>query len=479
MKSRKSGKLIIVSLGGYFMNNFSDLNDIKKIHENLDKKKITFEYNGSYENNLKHGVGSERLLGTDLTYNGSWSNGLFHGVGKLSKGNGKIEYEGEWSNCSAHGFGIIFRENNEILYKGYLSNNYPHGQGKTYNEDGNVVYEGRFVNGFLHGMGKEFNENGVLVYHGEFLNGLKSGFGVSYDELGELEDEGFWENGVRIKRNILEINEDKLFQATEKLNKLIGLDGVKKDILQLINYIKVKRVREEKGLKNPSLSLHLVFTGNPGTGKTTVARLVGEIYKELNILSKGHLVEVDRAALVGEYVGQTAPKVKKKIEEAMGGILFIDEAYTLSSDSGIDYGQEAINTLLKEMEDKRDEFIIIVAGYGNEMNTFIKSNPGLQSRFNKYIDFIDYTVEELTNIFVNAVAENDYVLDDGALDILCEYFEELVGSKNFANGRHVRNCFEKVLIAHSERIIKLNNMEDEVEKITLEDIMKALVLVKK
>ena len=460
------------------MNNFSDLNDIKKMHENLSKKNYTFEYSGPYENKLKHGMGSERLIGTDLVYSGAWSNGLFHGIGKLSKNDEKIEYEGEWSNCSAHGYGIIYAENNQILYKGHLSNNYPHGQGKSYNKDGNVIYEGRFVNGFLHGLGKEYNDNGVLIYEGEFLNGLRNGFGISYSEIGEQIDEGFWENGIKIKKNILDMDEERLNRATLELNKLIGLDEVKKDILQLINYIKVKKIREEKGLKNPSLSLHLVFTGNPGTGKTTVARLVGEIYKELGILSKGHLIEVDRAALVGEYVGQTAPRVKKKIEEAIGGILFIDEAYTLTSDSGIDYGQEAINTLLKEMEDKRDEFIVIVAGYKNEMKTFIKSNPGLESRFNKYIDFCDYTVEELCNIFVNIVDQNDYKINSEALDILVEYFEELIGKENFANGRHVRNCFEKVLIAHSERIINLKNMEEEVEKISLEDIMKALVLVK-
>ena len=347
-----------------------------------------------------------------------------------------------------------------------------------YNEDGNVIYDGRFINGFRQGFGKEYNENGVLIYEGEFLNGMRNGFGKSYDEIGEFKEEGFWENGIRVKKNPLEINEVSLSEAINKLNKLVGLESVKKDILQLVNYIKVKRVREGKGLKNPSLSLHLVFTGNPGTGKTTVARLVGEIYRELGILSKGHLIEVDRAELVGEYVGQTAPKVKKKVEESMGGILFIDEAYTLSSESGIDYGQEAINTLLKEMEDKRDEFIVIVAGYVDEMKKFINSNPGLESRFNKYIDFQDYTVEELCDMFVNVVDQNDYQLDDGGLEILIEYFEEIKRKANFANGRHVRNCFEKVLISHSERIVNLNNMEDEVQKITIEDIMKALVLVK-
>lgn len=461
------------------MNDFSELNDLKRMHKTLKEKKIGFEYNGSYQNNLRHGEGTEKLLDSELTYSGCWSNDLFHGFGKFFVGENKIKYEGEWSNSCLHGEGIIYGEDQIHRYNGKFSNDFPHGEGKEYNQDGNVIYEGRFINGFKHGFGKEYNENGVLIYEGEFLNGIRNGFGKLYDELGEFLTEGYWENGIRSRHNPLEINEANLMTATEKLNNLIGLEDVKTDILQLINYIKVKNIREKKGLRNPNLSLHLVFTGNPGTGKTTVARLVGEIYKELGILSKGHLVEVDRAGLVGEYVGQTAPKVKKKIEEAMGGILFIDEAYTLTSESSIDYGQEAINILLKEMEDKRNEFIVIVAGYVNEMKTFVKSNPGLESRFNKYINFEDYSVKELCDIFVSTVNSNDYSIDNGGLDILKEYFEDMKGKVNFANGRHVRNCFEKVLISHSERIVKLNNMEEQVQSLSIEDIMKALVLVNK
>ena len=210
----------------------------------------------------------------------------------------------------------------------------------------------------------------------------------------------FDENGERI---------ETLDDLLAELNGLVGLNTVKQDVNSLIHLQEVCRIRKERGMKTIPVSNHLVFYGNPGTGKTTVARLLAKIYHAMGILSKGQLVEVDRSGLVAGYVGQTAIKVQEVVQSALGGILFIDEAYTLtSSDSGNDYGQEAVDILLKAMEDNREDFIVIVAGYPALMQRFIDSNPGLRSRFNKYIDFVDYTVPELLQIFVVMCENNGY-----------------------------------------------------------------------
>lgn len=217
-----------------------------------------------------------------------------------------------------------------------------------------------------------------------------------------------------------------------------------------------------RGYKVSNTSKHLVFKGNPGTGKTTIARLLSKIYKQLGILENGHLVEVDRGDLVAGYVGQTALKTKEKIDEAMGGILFIDEAYTLAKGEN-DFGQEAIDTLLKAMEDHRDEFIVIVAGYDDPMESFLQSNPGLKSRFNEYIHFDDYSEEELFLIFGLLCEQNDFRMDLEAQDTLKSYLNELSNHKpdNFANGREMRNLFDKSKKAHSNRLASLNEISDE------------------
>lgn len=257
-----------------------------------------------------------------------------------------------------------------------------------------------------------------------------------------------------------------------ELKSLIGLERVKQDVDSLRNLIKIQAMRKQQGLPNTSVSYHCVFSGNPGTGKTTVARIVAGIYKELGILKKGHLVEVDRSKLVGEYVGQTAPKTNKVIDEALDGVLFIDEAYSLVGE-GSDYGAEAIATLLKRMEDDRDRLVVILAGYTNEIKEFIDSNPGLQSRFNRYIQFDDYSTEELTEIFKRNLRKSRYKIKRDAFEKLQSVIGCAVASrdKNFGNARYVRNLFEKVVQNQANRLARMESIEnDELSIITQEDI---------
>ena len=231
-------------------------------------------------------------------------------------------------------------------------------------------------------------------------------------------------------------------------------------------------LREETGMKAVPVSLHLVFSGNPGTGKTTVARILGKLYKEIGILSTGQMIETDRSGLVAGYVGQTAIKTQKKIQEAMGGVLFIDEAYMLNQE-GENYGQEAIDTILKAMEDHRDEFIVIVAGYTDLMREFIDSNPGLKSRFNKFFEFPDYTVDELQQIFDLQCKKYQYKLDEDAKKAVKEEIIKLEAEKgeNFANAREVRNLFEKIITNQATRVAAIEDVDEEtLSTITMEDL---------
>ena len=271
------------------------------------------------------------------------------------------------------------------------------------------------------------------------------------------------------------VNEPLEGDPYKELDELIGLGSVKEEVRSLANFVKLQKQREAQGLKTAKVSYHLVFYGSPGTGKTTVARIVGRIYKDLGVLKKGHTVETDRAGLVGEYVGKTGPKTDTVIMKALDGILFIDEAYSLVPEGGggNDYGQEAISTILKRMEDYRDRLVVIVAGYKDEMQRFIDSNPGLQSRFNRYIDFPDYTGQELTDIFKMYMKKNQYTLNDSTEAYLRTRFDIVVEKKdrNFGNARYARNVFEKSIQAQANRLAGQTNLsKDQLTEIVISDL---------
>ncbi|MBL3731659.1 AAA family ATPase [Lysinibacillus sp. HST-98] len=272
-----------------------------------------------------------------------------------------------------------------------------------------------------------------------------------------------------------EVDEDTrtLQDLLDELNALVGLEKVKNKVQDLIIYQKVQSMRREKNLHSVKNTLHLAFTGNPGTGKTTVARIVGRIYKQIGLLSKGHFVEVSRTDLIAGYQGQTALKVKKVIEQAKGGVLFIDEAYSITeNDQSDSYGRECLTELTKALEDYREDLVVIVAGYTEPMNKFFESNPGLKSRFNTFIEFEDYSVNELDKILISTCKNNDYTLDNEVKEKIHLYFELQTASKDetFANGRLVRNLYDDLVMNHARRVINITDpVYEELSTITAED----------
>lgn len=271
-----------------------------------------------------------------------------------------------------------------------------------------------------------------------------------------------------------QIDEDTrtLSELLAELNELIGLNGVKAKVNNLIAYQKVQKLRENQGLTVVKSTLHLAFTGNPGTGKTTVARIVGRIYKKIGLLTKGHFVEVSRTDLIAGYQGQTALKVKKVIEKAKGGVLFIDEAYSITENEHSDsYGRECLTELTKALEDYRNDLVVIVAGYTELMNKFFESNPGLKSRFNTFIKFDDYTAEELEEILTMMCKNNDYILSEEAKMRIKQALNIQVDAKDehFANGRLVRNIYDEIVMNHAKRVVDIDEPSREILSLITED----------
>ncbi|WP_162247106.1 AAA family ATPase [Rhizobacter sp. Root404] len=316
--------------------------------------------------------------------------------------------------------------------------------------------------------------DGMQTYRKIYMGELRSLLGLPPDEGINNQQFGPRSTGARKREaprahapsSVVEAPQDKtsndrLESLLAALDDLVGMHPVKEEVRKLVDLIRVNKLRESRGIPANTLSHHLVFFGNPGTGKTTVARLVGMLFKELGLLSKGHLVETDRSGMVAGYVGQTALKTKQLCDSAAGGILFIDEAYSLSQNQN-DFGQEALETLLKIMEDRRDDMIVIVAGYPDDMNGFLRSNPGLESRFAKRIHFPDYSGEELHRIYEGYLRRASMKETNDALLKSSRLLTEAAASagKGFGNGRFARNLFERTMERHASRISRSGQFDD-------------------
>ena len=469
-----------------FLDKESSLSSVVDFIANYKKKCLGFLYTGDWLNDLFHGKGT--YYWTDgTTYVGEFYRGVIHGKGKLTKTSGET-YEGFFVIGLRHGRGKTHWVNGDS-HVGYWWVNELNGRA-LYKWNSGAIFDGKFKSGIRSGKGTETFVEGSK-FTGVWREGKVYGNGIFTTKDGVV-IEGKWNNDLIIEARNKDINDvildkesivnaenngfsndsDVTFYIENQFSKLIGLEAVKQEIRQQAKFIEVQKLRNDAGLKNSSSpSRHLVFSGNPGTGKTIFARIVAGMYKRLGILKTDNVIEVDRGGLVAGYVGHTAIKTKEVFESALDGVLFIDEAYALVKEGGsfTDFGQEAIDTLLKLMEDYRDRIVVIVAGYKGKMDTFIASNHGLSSRFNKRIDFPNYSIEELWLILEMFAKESSYEIDSDAKEFMLPYFVKDVESygESFGNARYIRNIFEKVLQIQATRLMSSNTKPSKSELIQL------------
>ncbi len=399
-------------------------------------------------------------------YEGDFVHGMKKGKGKQYYPNGFLQYEGDFIWHHMQGAGKLYypaespageeldRGVTTLYYEGYFFEDLKHGKGKVYSREGVLEAEGHFKEDAMTGHGTLYYGNGQASYIGDLVQGKKHGRGDYFNEEGKIIYSGEFINDERLR--ITPEIEQEINKLQKQLDGLVGLPNAKNELHNLINFIKIQSLRVDHGLTSFPITYHLVFTGNPGTGKTTVARIIGQIYKHLGVLSSGHFVETDRAGLVAGYVGQTALKVQEVVNKAKGGVLFIDEAYSLINDKQDAFGKEAIDSLLKAMEDLRDDLVIIVAGYTELMEEFLQSNPGFKSRFNHFVQFDNFSTDELYDIFAMLCQTNDYQFGEAFAQRMKAQLHQIPIETipNFSNGRYIRNLFEKLVTIQSNRLIQ-------------------------
>lgn len=420
-------------------------------------------------------------------YEGEFVHGMKKGKGRQYYPSGFLQYEGDFMWNHMQGAGKLYYAPETpstveiesaltpLYYEGYFFEDMKHGKGKVYARQGVLEAEGQFKEDAMTGKGTLYYGNGQASYIGDLVNGEKHGRGDYYNEAGKIIYSGEFIHGERLR--ITPEVEREINKLQAQLDGLVGLPNAKKELHNLINFIKIQSLRVDHGLTSFPITYHLVFSGNPGTGKTTVARIIGQIYKHLGVLSSGHFVETDRAGLVAGYVGQTALKVQEVVKKATGGVLFIDEAYSLIHDKQDAFGKEAIDSLLKAMEDLRDDLVIIVAGYTELMEAFLQANPGFKSRFNHFVQFDNFTTDELYEIFAMLCNNNDYRYGDTFTHHMKAQLTQIPVESipNFSNGRYIRNVFEKLVTIQSNRLIQQPTItRNELMEFTASDIEQAI-----